>query len=244
MHSAIIVSDIHLGLRDSKCDLLQKFLQENPCELLILNGDIVDGWALGRGASLSDKHKDFLAYLIRLSETTKIIWLMGNHDDFLQPFLNLSLSNIEIRREYVLEARGKKYLVFHGDIIDAFIQQHKWLSHLGSLGYDFALWLNRWYNRYRSWSGKPYKSIAQWLKNKVKAATNHINNFEETAIRLALSKGCTGAICGHIHYPNQKWFFRNGNVYTYYNSGDFIENNSFIVLKDAKFELSRINYKK
>jgi len=41
----IIMSDLHLGARQSQTDKILKFLKENKSEILILNGDIIDGWA-------------------------------------------------------------------------------------------------------------------------------------------------------------------------------------------------------
>ena len=40
MVNTIIISDIHLGTRDSKAEELIDFLTENTCRNLILNGDI------------------------------------------------------------------------------------------------------------------------------------------------------------------------------------------------------------
>ena len=45
----IIMSDLHLGARQSQTDKILKFLEENESETLILNGDIIDGWALKSG---------------------------------------------------------------------------------------------------------------------------------------------------------------------------------------------------
>jgi UDP-2,3-diacylglucosamine pyrophosphatase LpxH len=50
-YKRIIISDLHLGIKDSKSKQLLKFLNKNSCEELILNGDIIDGWALKRGST-------------------------------------------------------------------------------------------------------------------------------------------------------------------------------------------------
>jgi UDP-2,3-diacylglucosamine pyrophosphatase LpxH len=42
----IIMSDLHLGARQSQTEKIIKFLDKNESEILILNGDIIDGWAL------------------------------------------------------------------------------------------------------------------------------------------------------------------------------------------------------
>ena len=49
-YKAIIVSDLHLGTKDSKAEAFIEFIEKHPTDLLILNGDIIDGWALNRGA--------------------------------------------------------------------------------------------------------------------------------------------------------------------------------------------------
>ena len=43
------MSDLHLGARQSQTDKIIKFLEESESETLILNGDIIDGWALKSG---------------------------------------------------------------------------------------------------------------------------------------------------------------------------------------------------
>ena len=47
-YRTIFLSDIHLGSRNCKADLVLDFLKHNDCEKLYLVGDIVDGWRLKR----------------------------------------------------------------------------------------------------------------------------------------------------------------------------------------------------
>ena len=221
-YKAIIASDLHLGTKDSQAKEFIEFLEQHPTDLLILNGDIIDVWALNRGAKWKKQHTKAVAALLKLSNKTKIIWIRGNHDEFLSEFIGSHFGNIEIRENYILD----NYFVFHGDIIDVFITKYKWLAKIGSIGYDFALWLNRWYNRYRAWRKLPYQSISQEIKAGVKAATNYVNDFETTAIKMAAQNGCHGVICGHIHQPADLHI--NGDHYL--NSGDWVENRTAILL--------------
>ena len=55
-YQAIIVSDLHLGTKDSKAEEFIAFLEKHPTDLLILNGDIIDGWALNIGAKWKKQH--------------------------------------------------------------------------------------------------------------------------------------------------------------------------------------------
>ena len=248
MHSvkykAIIVSDLHLGTKDSKAEEFIEFIETHPTELLILNGDIIDGWAINRGSKWKKKHTKVISKLLKLSNVTQIIWIRGNHDEFIQEFIGSHFGGIEIREDYQLQYfehieydnwNKRCYYIFHGDVIDVFITKYKWLSKLGSIGYDFALWLNRLYNRYRKWRNLPYQSISQKIKSGVKAATNYVNDFEVAALKMAEKKGCDGVICGHIHQPEDRVI--NGKRYL--NCGDWIENMSAITL-DANGEFRLI----
>ena len=221
-YKAVIVSDLHLGTKDSKAKEFIEFLEKHPTDLLILNGDIVDGWALNRGAKWKKQHTNAISKILKVSNKTKVIWIRGNHDEFLAEFIGMHFGNIEIREDYIIS----NHYVFHGDVIDVFITKYKWLAKIGSIGYDFALWLNRWYNRYRVWRGLPYQSISQEIKAGVKAATNYINDFEVAAIKMASKHGCQGVICGHIHQPAD--IVINGSRYL--NSGDWVENRTAILL--------------
>jgi len=233
----IIVSDLHLGTIDSKADEFIEFIESNPTELLILNGDIIDGWALERGAKWKKKHTKVISKLLHLSNKMQIIWIRGNHDEFIQDFIGNSFGRIHIKEDYILNTKSltpngeyttKKYYIFHGDVIDVFISKYKSIAKIGSAGYDLALWLNRWYNRYRVWRKLPYQSISQKIKNSVKAATNYINDFEVSALRMATKKRCDGVICGHIHQPEDRMI--DGKRYL--NSGDWVENMSAILIDE------------
>ena len=230
-HQAIIVSDLHLGTKDSKAEEFIEFIEKNPTDLLILNGDIVDGWALNRGTKWKKQHTKVISKLLQLSNKTRIIWIRGNHDEFIQEFIGTHLGAIEIREDYKLDINNtmESYYIFHGDVIDVFITKYKWLSKIGSVGYDFALWLNRIYNTYRKWRKLPYISISQKIKESVKVATNYVNDFEVTALSMATKKGCSGVICGHIHQPADRMI--DGKRYL--NSGDWIENMSAICIDNA-----------
>ena len=50
-YSTIVLSDIHLGTSHSKTVEVSNFLKSVNCRRLILNGDIIDGWALSKGGT-------------------------------------------------------------------------------------------------------------------------------------------------------------------------------------------------
>jgi UDP-2,3-diacylglucosamine pyrophosphatase LpxH len=221
-YNTVILSDLHLGSKSARRDDIISFLDELKTNTLILNGDIIDGWALNRGSKWTKKDTKIIRKLLKMSETgTEIIWIRGNHDDFIKEFIPMMVGDIVMVEDYIIQSNDIRYYIFHGDVLDIFITKIKWLAYIGSIGYDIALWINRWYNKWREWRNLPYYSISKDIKNGIKKATNFINDFEINAIRLAKQKECQVAICGHIHHPSL--------TSDYMNSGDWCENCTALV---------------
>jgi UDP-2,3-diacylglucosamine pyrophosphatase LpxH len=218
-YKTIVVSDVHLGMKDTKVKELITYLSERSTETLILNGDIIDGWRLRGSGKWKKKYTRFWKYLIKISEYTKIVYLKGNHDDFLEHIAPFGFANFRIMNEYTIHSKGKKYPVIHGDVFDAVTKRVVWLSKFGASGYNFLLAYNRFYNRRRLKKGLPYKSVSQEIKRKVKMAANMVDTFEQKAIALANNMEYDGIICGHIHTPADKMI----DGIHYLNSGDWVE---------------------
>lgn len=238
MHKYTIISDIHLGMNESNPKIVLNFLKSIETETLILNGDIIDVMALRRGSKWTKHHSLVVSELLKLSKKTKIIYLRGNHDDEVKNLFNIKMKNIEIRENYILEFNNKKYLTLHGDIFDPNIIKNKTLYTIGSIGYDIMLKVNKYYNILRYKFGLPYKSISKPLKKNFKSILSLISDFELNAANEAVLAGCDGVICGHIHTPSNKIL----NGIHYLNSGDWVENFSYIIM-DEKNGIEIIHYK-
>ena len=157
---------------------------------------------------------------------TKVIYIRGNHDDFLDQIIPLRLGkHFQIRKDYILNSGSKRFYVTHGDVFDSITTNLKWLAYLGDIGYTFLLWINKFYNKYREWRGLPYFSLSQKIKQSVKMAVNYMSDFEEKLTELARSRDCDGVICGHIHHPA----IREIDGISYMNSGDWVETLSALV---------------
>ncbi|WP_130275536.1 UDP-2,3-diacylglucosamine diphosphatase [Cecembia calidifontis] len=217
----IVISDVHLGTRGAKAKEVARFLKQYSCENLILNGDIIDGWQLKKSGSWKRKHTRFFNRVLKMieQENTKVFYLRGNHDDFLDQILPLQIGNLSILNDMVYESHGKKYFITHGDIFDSVTTNFRWIAHLGDIGYTFLLWLNRQVNYHRRKKGLPYFSLSQYVKGKVKSAVSYIDQYEEELAKMAKAKGCDGIICGHIHKAENRVI--DGVVYL--NSGDWVE---------------------
>ncbi|MCU0428478.1 MAG: UDP-2,3-diacylglucosamine diphosphatase [Cytophagaceae bacterium] len=226
-YKTIVLSDIHLGTEGSKAKEVTRFLKYHVCETLILNGDIIDGWQLKKSGRWKNKHTKFFKRVLKQVDDhgTKVYYLRGNHDDFLDQMIPMKLGNISIQRDLILSSGAKQYYIIHGDVFDSITTNLKWIAKLGDIGYTFLLWLNQRYNRYRERRGLPYYSLSQAVKSKVKSAVSYINDYEEQLSTMARIKRCDGIICGHIHQPAIK----NINGVVYMNSGDWVESLTALV---------------
>ncbi|MGB6222862.1 glycosyltransferase [Haloferula sp.] len=234
---SVFLSDIHLGTPESKVHEVMNFLKHIECEKLVLNGDIIDGWALRRGAKWRKRHSRFVRTILKIMERgdTEVVYCRGNHDDILERFLPLSFGKLRFVKENLHEAAdGKKYLVIHGDGFDSVSTNHRWLATIGAFGYDSLLAVNRVYNHYRAWRGKEYFSLSKRVKGAVKSAVSFVDSYEKQLQALAVKRNCDGIICGHIHTPEDK---QVGGV-RYLNSGDWVESLTAIVEHhDGRMEL-------
>ena len=235
----VFLSDIHLGTPDSKANEVVDFLKHLRCRKLVLNGDIIDGWALRRGGKWSARHSRVIREIIKLMERdkTEVIYLRGNHDDILERFLPLAFGKLRFSKEHIhTTKKGKRYLVVHGDGFDSISTNHRWIALLGAVGYDFLLKVNRVYNFWRAWRGKEYFSLSKRVKARVKSAVSFVDRYEQLLQELARHKKCDGIICGHIHTPEDK---QVGGIH-YLNSGDWVESLTAIIEhNDGRMELVR-----
>lgn len=236
----LFLSDIHLGTKGCKAELLQDFLCSIECDTIYLVGDIFDMWACSRGSIFFPQtHSDIIRKFLSLSyKGTKIIYILGNHDEFLRKYLDVfshtKFGNIQIVNEYIhTTADGKKLWVVHGDLWDGVTKYH-WISELGDVGYTFLLKLNGIFNKFRAKFGLGYWSLSAFIKSKVKQALSFINNFEEALAKECKHNKYDGVIAGHIHVAAIK----DINGIKYLNCGDFVESCTGLVEHvDGTFEI-------
>ena len=224
---SIWISDLHLGSAACHARLLLDFLRHTESTHLYLVGDIVDGWQLRRRWFWPQAHNDVVQKVLRKARKgTRVIYVTGNHDEFVRHFGELSFGGIELRDEIVhVTADGRRLLVLHGDLFDGVVQCARWLAFVGDRLYLLTLHLNRWFNVVRARLGFPYWSLSQFLKHKVKNAVSYITDFEQALAHEASRRGMDGVVCGHIHKAEIKMI---GNV-LYCNDGDWVESLTALV---------------
>jgi UDP-2,3-diacylglucosamine pyrophosphatase LpxH len=219
---ALFISDVHLGSKGSNAEQALNVLKQYQPEYLFLVGDIVDGWLLKRKFRWPQSHTNVIRKIMSYSKNgTKVIYLPGNHDEFAREYLDLNFGNIEIHNEYI----WNNTYITHGDLYDGVVKL-KWLGILGSIGYDFAISIDR---KLKKLGYK--RSLSKFLKDKVKEAVKFITSFEDQIVYQAKKRNCTKVVCGHIHHPIIKVI----DDIEYVNCGDWIENNSYIIYNNGKF---------
>lgn len=220
------ISDVHLGTRGSQAAALLEFLREHEFETLYVVGDLIDVWSLRRGIYWPQLHNDVIQKLLRAGRKgTRVIYIPGNHDDFVSGFLG-EFGNITVQpRAIHRTADGRAILVIHGHELDTVVQNMKWLALLGDVGYQALLRLNRPVNALRRLFGLPYWSLSAYVKGRVKNAVSFISRFEEEIVRFSREEKVDAVLCGHIHSPA----LREEGPIAYYNCGDWVESCSALV---------------
>jgi hypothetical protein len=220
---ALFISDVHLGSKGSNAAKLLETLKKYEPKRLFIVGDFIDGWLLKKRHYWTQDYTNVIRKILSYSKKgTHVTYITGNHDEFLRHYSPQTLgSNIEIVDEVIWNG----YYITHGDLYDGVVNL-KWLAHLGSVGYELAITLDRFMKRlgYK-------KSLSKWAKDSVKGAVKFITSFEDQLVYQAKSRGCKGVICGHIHKPED----RKINSIHYLNCGDWIENNSYIIYDKGHF---------
>jgi UDP-2,3-diacylglucosamine pyrophosphatase LpxH len=235
-YRTIWISDIHLGTRGCKADFLVDFLRYNDARTIYLVGDIIDGWRLKRSWYWPQTHNDVVQKVLRkVRKGTRVIYVPGNHDEWLRDYTLLQFGGVEVASEAIhVTADGRRLLVLHGDVFDAVVKHARWLAMFGDGAYTAAIWLNRYFNLLRRRLGYQYWSLSAYLKHRVKNAVQYIASFADAVADEASRRGVDGVVCGHVHHAE----IREINGVLYCNDGDWVESCTALVEHfDGRLEL-------
>ena len=226
-YRAIFISDIHLGTRGCKAELLLDFLRNTDSQYLYLVGDIVDGWRLRKSWYWAQSHNDVAQKVLRKARKgTQVILVPGNHDEFARDYVGMQFGGIWVLDDAIhVTADGRRMLVIYGDAFDGVVTYARWLAVLGDHAYTFALWMNHQLNQIRLAFGLGYWSLSSFLKGKVKSAVSYVTDFEDAVASEARRRGVDGVVCGHIH----KAEIRTIDGILYCNDGDWVESCTALV---------------
>lgn len=191
--TTVIASDLHLGARNARTDLVPKLL-DLDFDRLILNGDTVDHLNFGK---FQPRDWRVINDLRRISAERELILIRGNHDGrgcvskgFGPQDLLAELLRVDLFEEYELDVGGDRYLVLHGDQYDQTLNV-TWLG-------DAADWVYRQTQR-------GSKSVAHFLKAGVKLFGGVVTCVKRGAVAEARARGFAGVVTGHTHFWEEEW---------------------------------------
>jgi UDP-2,3-diacylglucosamine pyrophosphatase LpxH len=220
---SLFISDIHLGTRACRAEALLGFLAACEVERIYLVGDIVDGWRLKARWHWPSSHDAVVRCLLaKLQEGTRVLYIPGNHDEFLRGSLGLRLGGIEVVEDAVhVAADGRRYLVVHGDQFDTVVRRMRRLAALGIWVYAIAVMAHD-------------GAARSWRRLRRRRGPVDDVRFAAQAAEAARRLGLDGVICGHVH----RAAMRDVEGVHYVNTGDWVESCTAVVEhEDGRLEM-------
>ncbi len=236
------ISDLHLGAPDYSKSLMReqkvvRFLQsiEQDAQAVFLVGDTFDFWFEYQHV-VPKYFIRFFAQLIALKEKgIEIFVFTGNHDLWLQDYLQQEIGATIFHDKIGLQSNGKNILLAHGDGLGPNDRKYKILKKIFTN--PICQWLFRWLHPdigieiAQLWSRHSYTDPGievfhgedkEWLIQycKKKLTEKHYDYF----------------IMGHRHLPME---IKLNDKSVYINLGDWIINNNYAVFDGNKMQLNQ-----
>ena len=216
----LIISDLHLGsviLKESK---LLQLVEQVEFDELILAGDIIDFIKVPTFTENTTKIFDSIK-----KSGKKIIYIIGNHDENLMPFVGKNMFGVEFKEEYEFAYADKKYRIVHGHQFDK-----------GAVNWHFFM---RFLSIIQDWAERRFKwNLATWYvnwrmrKRKLRSIWDILKWNEEADV----------FIMGHTHVPEVViWVDENEKIKTYVNCGDWVEHCTYVIIKDGQLRLKKFD---
>lgn len=234
MKDWIFVGDAHFALGDGKRrDYFTRFIRANRPSVgtLVIMGDFFDFWFGFRHiASLRKEYEDILDLLEGLrSEGVEIIYLEGNHDFRLGPYMREELGIQVYDRSAELELDGTRVYLAHGD------RAHPKPGHK-----VFSFLIKNWFTyTIISWLGpRIVIAIAKWLsthsrRHGVKEVSEIIHRLRRFA-HHKLNEGFDAVVLAHTHLPEAMALEKRGGEGYYFNVGNWMRDFSYLRYNSKK----------
>ncbi len=204
----IVVSDLHLGARNSRGPDFVEFLKRVSTKHLIVAGDLFDSPRLRR---LRAGDVAALKAIRDLARRCRVTWVRGNHDPddgWAQAVLGLDMCD-----EAVVESDQGRYLVTHGDRWDHSMEMPGLVVDAADMIYRGAQIID------------PSHGLARMLKRRSKHFCRVVDLLKRRARIEARRRGMAGIVLGHTHVAEDE---HQRGVH-YLNSGCWTERPSTFV---------------
>ncbi len=217
----LVISDLHIGSMHAKEDLLCDMLEDVYFDELILAGDIID----------FIKVPTFTKKTIKFIETLKrkgkpIVYVIGNHDINLTEFEGETINGVKFVSRYEFKYHDRIYRIMHGHQFDTGVVTWRFFMNFVSIFQDFLERRLRW-------------DMATWIVNR-KLKKRKLRRVWDI---LQWNQQADVFIMGHTHIPEAViWIDDEEKIKTYVNTGDWIEHQTYAIIKNGQIRLKK--YKK
>jgi UDP-2,3-diacylglucosamine pyrophosphatase LpxH len=217
-YKRLVVSDTHLGSEYSKEEELLSLLQSLEYDELILAGDIIEFLRNPEFTKTTGKIINFIQTF-----NGPIKYIVGNHDDAFESFIDSHINGIEFLREYRFIYANRRYKIQHGDQYDTGIVKQRYLIRFVSsiqniIERSFKVNLSKWW------------SLKQIKKRKLKKIYDIVQWNDDADV----------FIMGHTHNPEVLiWLNKDENLKTYINCGDWVDNCTYVIIENGQVRLRK-----
>lgn len=181
--------------------------------------------------------------LLEYSKTKPLVWIFGNHSGgryrkvarkLTKHYKRLGHDITFIADRYYMDDEHHNIMVLHSDQYDEIIVTKPWLVYIGTVGYDFILWLTKGIFHVQDKLGLKQWSLAKYIKHYVKDVGGFITTIMDEGRYDAELRGCDVLVCGHTHCAAID--VKIGEP-MYVNCGSMQDQVSYVVYEDGEFRL-------
>ncbi len=232
----LVVNDAHLGQdlevpsREREARLVSLLREKAPeADLVVLLGDIFDFWFEYRRA-IPRRFFPLLATLYHLARTTRVVFVEGNHDLWMEDFFPEELGIPVVREGVDLDLSGVRVRLVHGDLLDGLSLGGKTTRKV--LGHPLLKTCFRWIHP------DVGIALAHGVARLSRSRSDHEEVPEERLVegaRRVLEEGYNLLVMGHLHQVLAR---KVGEGYVLV-TGDWMRHFTYGWLEPDRFEVRR-----
>ena len=216
----LIISDLHIGSKHTNEESLVDFLSDIECDELILAGDIIDFIKIPQ---FTNKSRALFKIIDNFNR--RIIYIIGNHDRSFQGLVGKEAFGVTFVDKYEFVDGKRKYRIEHGDKYEKGIVHWRFFMKLVSIIQDFM-------ERYMDFD------ISTWYRNLI-SKKRKLRRIWDI---VQWNEDADVFIMGHTHNPEVLiWVDKNERIKTYINTGDWVENCTYVIIKNGEVRLRKWN---
>jgi UDP-2,3-diacylglucosamine pyrophosphatase LpxH len=224
----VILTDGHVGSKESNYRDVKKFLYSLECDELVLGGDFWDLWDMS-AKRLRSRHGDVITMLERVrSRGAKITYVVGNHDeDYPKTPVMADDRIIVVIGSYSLPGHARRITLIHGHEFDPVYQDYYWVSRM-------LAWVNKMSVSTIGVGSKTFMRRTCTDRIDEDDFPDIIRCIHQSAMRAYDGK-CDCLIMGHTHSPIH---LSNESGMEFVNSGDWKWSNTWVDVVDGVVTLN------